>query len=126
MVARIAGNSIAVGAGVATVSGIEIPTTDQLGKVRPATPSVGAVEYSVPSGIGNTTADECEIKVYSVGNNIYVSGIQEMALIKIYDLTGKLVFENVVKNDVATTVNISTGMYIAKVDNETVKFVVSE
>mgnify|MGYP002693964281 FL=1 len=55
-----------------------------------------------------------------------MSGIQEMALIKIYDLTGKLVFENVVKNDVATTVNISTGMYIAKVDNETVKFVVSE
>ena len=57
---------------------------------------------------------------------IYVSGIQETAIVKIYDLTGKLVFENVVKNDVATTVNISTGMYIAKVDNETVKFVVSE
>ena len=126
MVAMIAENSIALGAGVATVSGIEIPTTDQLGKVRPATPSVGAVEYSVPSGIGNTSADECEIKVYNVGHNIYVSGIQETALVKIYDLTGKLVFENVVKNDVATTVNISTGMYIAKVDNETVKFVVSE
>ena len=53
---------------------------------------MGAVEYSVHSGIGNTTADKCEIKVYNVGHNIYVSGIQETAIVKIYDLTGKLVF----------------------------------
>ena len=40
----IAENSIALGAGIAVVDGVEIPTVDQLGNARPATPSVGAVE----------------------------------------------------------------------------------
>jgi|GEM_PF-97580 len=50
-IAMIAENSIASGAGIAVVDGVEIPTVDQLGNARPATPSVGAVEYSSLCGI---------------------------------------------------------------------------
>ena len=45
-VASLCENSIAIGKGTATYAGITIPTADQLGNVRPSTPSVGAVAVS--------------------------------------------------------------------------------
>ena len=51
-VAAIAKNSVAIGKGVAKFEGIEAPATDQFGNARPATPSVGAAEYTDMTATG--------------------------------------------------------------------------
>lgn len=126
MVAMIHENSIAIGAGVAAVTDIEIPATDQLGKERPSKPAVGAVEYSILSGISSVSGDECNIKIFSIGNNVSVSGITEVTPMNVYDLTGKLIFESMVQNNVSTKIDVNEGIYIAKVGNMTAKLVISK
>ena len=44
----------------------------------------------------------------------------------VYDLTGKLIFESMVQNNVSTKIDVNEGIYIAKVGNVTAKLVISK
>ena len=92
-VAMIAENSIALGAGIAVVDGVEIPTVDQSGNARPATPSVGAVEYSSLSGITGNVKDV--VRIWNSGNIVYATGLNKAATAKVYSMTGGLVYEGI-------------------------------
>ena len=64
------------------VDGVEIPTVDQLGNARPATPSVGAVEYSSLSGITGNVKDV--VRIWNSGNIVYATGLDKTATAKVY------------------------------------------
>lgn len=118
MVAMIAENSVAKGAGIASFEGVEIPKKDQLGNARPATPSAGAVEYALVTGIMDNIANDSNIKVWNEGNLLFVSGIEDTASVSVYDLTGKEVYRGSIENNSSVSVTgVSEGVYIAKISN---------
>lgn len=118
MVAMIAQNSIANNAGTKTYKTIEIPATDQLGKTRPATPSVGAVEFGdVADGLGMVVSAG-NIQVVASGKELRISGIENQSQVQIYDLTGALVWTGVVENDeVINLSSVAMGIYGVQVGN---------
>ncbi|WP_455587596.1 right-handed parallel beta-helix repeat-containing protein [Bacteroides sp.] len=122
--APLSENSIAIAKGTATYAGVTIPTTDQLGTTRPATPAIGAVEYGSATGILNTSAQKSDIRIWNDGNVLYAEGIENAALVFVYDLTGKRVYEGTIQNGASVTVNIEKGIYIAKVNDATAKLVI--
>lgn len=124
MVAMIAENSTAKGAGIAKVDGVEIPTADQLGNVRPSIPSVGAVEYGSITGIFNTTAVKSDIKIWNEGNLLFAEGVEGTNPVSVYDLTGKQVYEGTIQNGNSIMINVEKGIYIAKVSGTTAKLVI--
>lgn len=123
-VASLCENSIAIGKGTATYAGITIPTADQLGNVRPSTPSVGAVEYGSITGIFNTTAVKSDIKIWNEGNLLFAEGVEGTNPVSVYDLTGKQVYEGTIQNGNSIMINVEKGIYIAKVSGTTAKLVI--
>lgn len=96
-VAEISSTGIAVAAGVATLTGYSIPTVDQLGTDRPATPAIGAVEVIVSAGV--TDIDESNIKITVKNKLITISGIENESILKVYGITGNLLHKSVVTNN---------------------------
>lgn len=121
-VAMIAENSIASGAGIAVVDGVEIPTVDQLGNARPATPSVGAVEYSSLSGITGNVKDV--VRIWNNGNIVYATGLDKAATAKVYSMTGGLVYEGIIANHSALELPIEEGVYLIVVDKAIQKLII--
>lgn len=121
-VAMIAENSIASGAGIAVVDGVEIPTVDQLGNARPATPSVGAVEYSSLSGITGNVKDV--VRIWNSGNIVYATGLDKAATAKVYSMTGGLVYEGIIANHSALELPIEKGVYLIVVDKAIQKLII--
>ncbi|MEG0559277.1 MAG: T9SS type A sorting domain-containing protein [Muribaculaceae bacterium] len=122
-VAMIAENSPAVGAGVASYDTYEIPTTDQLGKNRPSTPSVGAVEYGT-TGISDNIVNDSNAKIWNVGNELHFSGIEGNNSVEVFDLAGKMVFNGNIECDSSITINnVTNGVYIVKVANAVAKVI---
>lgn len=117
-------NSIAIAKGTATYAGVTIPTTDQLGLARPATPAIGAVEYGSATGIFNTATQESDIKIWNDGNQLFTEGIEGIRSISVYDLTGKQVYEGTIQDGTSATINVEKGIYIAKVSGATAKLVI--
>lgn len=124
MVAMIAENSPARGAGIATAEGVEIPTTDQLGNARPAAPSAGAVEYGSATGIYSPAAGNSDIKIWNEGNRLFVDGIETATSVSVYDLTGKQVYEGMIQNGASATIRVEKGIYVAKVNGATAKLII--
>ncbi len=121
LIAMIAENSAVKGSGIAKVDGVEIPTTDQLGNVRPAIPSVGAVEYGALTGILNNFVNDSNVKVWNDGNLLYVNGIDGNVSVSLYDTTGKEVYKGTIGNGSSVSINgINKGIYIAKVKNSSI------
>ncbi len=121
-VAMIAENSVAIGKGLKTYEGVEIPTTDQLGNARPDAPAVGAVEYADMGAIQDVVANE--VRVWNDGNVVYVAGLDSEAVARVYNLMGGLVYEGVVANDVALELPVENGVYVIVVGKTTHKLVV--
>jgi endonuclease/exonuclease/phosphatase family metal-dependent hydrolase len=99
--ALIAATSIAKNAGTTTLSGYTIPTSDQLGNARPATPAVGAVEcrdISTNIVYKNNTFPELTI----AGRNLAIHTNQPEELI-IYNIYGNVVYRKLLY----TSANIS-------------------
>mgnify|MGYP007070484038 FL=1 len=118
----IAENSIASGAGIAVVDGVEIPTVDQLGNARPATPAVGAVEYSSLSGITGNVKDV--VRIWNSGNIVYATGLDKAATAKVYSMTGGLVYEGIIANHSALELPIEEGVYLIVVDKAIQKLII--
>ncbi|MEG2947619.1 MAG: right-handed parallel beta-helix repeat-containing protein, partial [Bacteroidales bacterium] len=118
MVAMIAENSVAKNAGTKTYKTVEIPVTDQLGKTRPATPSVGAVEFGdVIDGLGMVTSAG-NIQVIASGKELRISGIENQSQVQVYDLTGALVWTGIVENnEVINLSSVAMGIYGVQVVN---------
>lgn len=121
LVPALIGDNIVSGKGVATFQGISAPVTDQAGNARPAVPSIGAMEYN-PSGVAEVLANNSLI--VKKGNELNVAGFEGTATVNVYDIAGKLVLSTVVEagNNV-NVANLANGLYIAKVNGSTLKFV---
>ncbi|MEA4982520.1 MAG: right-handed parallel beta-helix repeat-containing protein [Paludibacter sp.] len=120
-VALISSGSIAINAGVATLSGYTIPTVDQLNGARPATPAIGAVEYllgtSVP-GIDDNSSIDLTVK----GKELTVSGLKNDSEMSVYGLAGNLLHKSVISNNQTVSLeNISASFVIVKVQNQSFK-----
>lgn len=107
---------------VAVVDGVEIPTVDQLGNARPATPSVGAVEYSSLSGITGNVKDV--VRIWNSGNIVYATGLDKAATAKVYSMTGGLVYEGIIANHSALELPIEKGVYLIVVDKAIQKLII--
>ncbi|MEG1587025.1 MAG: T9SS type A sorting domain-containing protein, partial [Bacteroidales bacterium] len=114
-VAMISENSIANGAGIASYKSIEIPTTDQQGNTRSATPSVGAAEFGVLSSISSATAGSL-VSITCDGTHLNVSGVEGTAKVAIYNLSGSQVKEVMVVNNQPVALSaLAKGVYGVKV-----------
>lgn len=118
-VAMLAKESVAIGKGVATFEGVEIPTTDQLGNARPAAPALGAVEYTENSGVEGVVAATDAYMIKS-GDVLLLNNVN--GTVYIFDVMGSLV-QTSVANDVVSIANLTNGVYVAKAANCVVKFV---
>lgn len=96
-VAEISSTGLAVAAGVATLTGYTIPTVDQLGADRPATPAIGAVEVIMASNV--VEPDENNITIAVRNKLITVSGIEKESMLKVYGITGNLLHKSMVTNN---------------------------
>ena len=119
-VAMIDEASVVIGKGLASYDGVEIPTTDQLGNARPATPAVGAVEYTEQSSVNEVAAEG--IVIAKQGNNLVVNG--DATTLTIFNMTGCAVKTVAVEAGAAVSVaDLQAGLYIAKAGNSVLKFV---
>ena len=119
-------NSIVIAKGVTSFEGIEAPKVDQFGNARPAVPSVGAVEY---------VADPTSIKVAKTGHDIIiayannmlkVSGLTKNCTLALYNSAGQCVMTAVVTdNQTLHLDSLAKGIYLARIDGQSVKFVKS-
>lgn len=120
-VALISAESIARNAGTVTLAGYVIPAVDQLNSTRPTTPAIGAVEYvlktSVPGIDGNSS-----INLTVKGKELTVEGLKNDTEMSVYGLAGNLLHKSVVSNNHAVSLeNISAGLVIVKVQNQSFK-----
>ena len=119
--ATLAEGSIAIGAGIATLEGVEIPTTDAYGNARGANPAVGAVEYGSTGAVN--TIEVAKSSIIKAGDVLFISGA-ENAQVEIYDMAGKVMFTAPVSGEgVVAISSLNAGFYIAKVGNAVCKFV---
>jgi len=111
---KLASGSLAINAGIKNYGTPElVPQKDQLGILRPITPSLGAVEYVEQSSSVNDIS-EIQLKVYpnpAIGL-LNFKGNYTIKHVEITDLSGKIVLS--VSNPFASiTLNgISSGMYL--------------
>ncbi len=118
--------SIANNAGVATIDGFTIPTADQLGKVRPATPAIGAVEYTVLSGVDKTMISS-NIKINVQGKYLSFTGLDTETEMSVYGLTGNLLDKRMVDNhNVVRIDNFKTNFIIVRVQNQNFKVFIQQ
>jgi hypothetical protein len=102
--ALIAATSIAKNAGTATLSGYTIPTSDQLGNARPATPAVGAVEYVTSTSVRNTNKNK-GIEFIARGNEFSFTGLSGSSEVKVYDMSGVLLLKTYINNNETFNLN---------------------
>ena len=95
---------------------------NQLGNARPATPSVGAVEYSSLSGITGNVKDV--VRIWNSGNIVYATGLDKAATAKVYSMTGGLVYEGIIANHSALELPIEEGVYLIVVDKAIQKLII--
>jgi len=122
-VAMISSGSLALNAGVASLSGYAIPTVDQLGFSRPATPSVGAVEYNdLNTGTEKLTSGDFSIKVNN--RDITVNGINAGTKLSVYNFCGYILYHKVVNNgDTISLENQPGNVFIVKAGTRTIKVI---
>ena len=119
-VINLSENSIANGAGIAALTGFTIPTADQAGYVRPATPSVGAIEYHVPAGVSN--AVNSELKMMIKNKVISFTGLPGVSPVAVYGLTGNLLHQSLVNNNQEISLDhLSDNLVIVRIDNKSFK-----
>jgi len=119
-IAAIPQNSIAKGAGIATLIGFTIPTEDQIGYDRPATPSIGAVEYHIPTGVSN--AVNTELKMMTKDKVISFTGLSGVSPVAVYGLTGNLLHQSLVGNNQEISLDhLSDNLVIVRIDNKSFK-----
>ncbi|MDD3078064.1 MAG: right-handed parallel beta-helix repeat-containing protein [Paludibacter sp.] len=124
-IAMISSTSIARNAGISTLSGYTIPTTDQLGYARPATPSVGAVEYNSLTTFENTYFDETDkVGFVQKGSEITFTGLSGESEVFVYGLTGRLLQKSMVSNNATISLqNIKDNLVLVKVQNQSFKII---
>jgi len=99
-VAKLSKYSIASGAGVATLSGFSIPTTDQIGNDRPATPAIGALEViaDFPTRDIQHSGDENSTRIFVKNKTISFQGLSGTQMLSVYSMTGSLLHQSPVNN----------------------------
>lgn len=120
-VAMISSASIAKNAGIASLSGYNIPTVDQLGESRLATPAIGAVEFKdMVTGVGTVNNDNIQLIVK--GRDVVVSGLSGESDLAIYGLSGHLLYKTTARNNAVISLEkIPGNFFIVKVQNSSVK-----
>ncbi|MDD6851938.1 MAG: T9SS type A sorting domain-containing protein [Bacteroidales bacterium] len=122
-VAPLCEGSVASGAGIATLEGYTIPTTDAAGNIRPAVPAVGAMEISnnLPTAVEGISSSE--MKLNKMGNQLVVTGI-ESGVVNVYNLLGELVLSSSIDDTKTVSIeSLSNGIYIANVESVSFKFI---
>lgn len=123
-IAEISASSIAKGAGIATLTGFTIPTVDQINATRPATPSIGAVEYIVPTG--NQFIDDNVIKISVTQKTFSFSGINGQQLVSVYGITGNLIQQSLVTdNQEINLSHINDNLILLRIQNKCFKIVIN-
>lgn len=123
IVAMISSTSQAIGNGIKTLEGTTIPSTDQLGVTRPATPSIGAVEYKLLTGLPSEAAST--ISYYVKGRELFITGLSDNDIAYIYNIQGALVKKNTLNNNSSISLNdIPGNLFIVKVKDMAFKLMV--
>ena len=120
-IAAISETSIARGAGIATLAGFDIPTKDQTGGARPATPSIGAVEYYVWVGVSDDAVNT-ELKMITKDKVISFTGLSGVSPVAVYGLTGNLLHQSLVGNNQEISLDhLSDNLVIVRINNKSFK-----
>lgn len=120
-VIRITHNSIAKNAGVATLTGFTIPTVDQLGTTRPATPAIGAVEYDFTSNI-IPNQDEQSVNIKMENSTVSFSGLSGEQQINVYGLTGNLLHKGLINNNENLSLgHLNANLVVVRVQDKSFK-----
>lgn len=79
---------------------------------------------TVTTSIGNVNAENgSEIAISYDGRTIKVSGCEESAQLRVFDISGRPVISETVSGEaLVSTDNLSAGVYILRVNNKTFKF----
>lgn len=119
-VAEISSASIARNAGIATLTGFTIPTVDQLGVDRPATPAIGAVEYDFPNILPNV--DDNSVKINIKNKAVAFSGLSGLQTVSVYGLTGNLIHQSIARNNEDISLDqIKDNLVIVRIQNKSFK-----
>jgi len=117
-IAMISANSIAIGAGISSLSGYSIPTIDQLHITRPTNPAIGAVEYKNLSTAVRNISDETAPKMTVANDILTVSGIENGSKIAIYNPSGMLLMQKLINDGESISVRpFQQSFLIVKVNN---------
>lgn len=118
-VPMIAENSVARDAGISSFEGVVVPTTDQLGNPRGATPSVGSVEYAVLSGLEeDLNLADAGILIWNIGRQLHVKGVEGAAKVYVFDFLGRLVIKAHLDDDSSCRLDgLDRGVFIVKVED---------
>ncbi len=120
-VAEISATSIALNAGVATLTGYTIPTVDQLGVTRPATPAIGAVEYDFTNSI-IPNQDNQSVKIKMENRTVSFSGLSGEQQIKVYGLAGNLLHKGLINNNENLSLgHLSANLVVIRVQDKSFK-----
>lgn len=120
----LAKNSIALQKGISiipdnfifTEDKLEIPSADQLGHSRSASPSIGSVEYFSVTGVGNTNSDN--IIIYQQGKKLIISCPENQFSLRLYSISGQLCLHNNYSGTATTSVNLDScpkGLYTCEI-----------
>lgn len=122
-IAMISTSSMARNTGTATLSGYTIPTVDQLGTIRPSTPSIGAVEFNSLTTSENVFLDgDNKIQLILKGREITFSGLTADDIVSVYSMTGNLLLKFLAKNDQPISLqNIKGNLVLVKIGNQNFK-----
>jgi len=119
-VAEISSSSIARNAGVATLSGYIIPTDDQLGADRPATPAIGAVEYIIETSIPDMKNNS--LKIFLKNKRVSFNGLSGESTLSVYGLTGNLIHQSLIKNHEEVSLDqIKDNLVIVRIQDKNFK-----
>ncbi|OQB31703.1 MAG: Endonuclease/Exonuclease/phosphatase family protein [Bacteroidetes bacterium ADurb.Bin174] len=123
-VAKLSEYSIASGAGVATLSGFSIPTTDQIGNDRPSTPAIGALEVIADFSTRDIqySGDENSTRIFVKNKTISFQGLSGAQMLSVYSMTGSLLHQSPVNNHEYLSLNhLSDNLVIVCVQGERFK-----
>jgi len=123
-VAKLSKYSIASGAGVATLSGFSIPTTDQIGNDRPSTPAIGALEViaDFPTRDIQHSSDENSTRIFVKNKTISFQGLSGAQMLSVYSMTGSLLHQSLVNNHEYLSLNhLSDNLVIVCVEGKRFK-----
>ncbi|NLK47844.1 MAG: hypothetical protein GX296_03415, partial [Bacteroidales bacterium] len=123
-VAKLSKYSIASGAGVATLSGFSIPTTDQIGNDRPSTPAIGALEViaDFPTRDIQHSSDENSTRIFVKNKTISFQGLSGAQMLSVYSMTGSLLHQSPVNNhEYLSLDHLSDNLVIVCVEGERFK-----